>query len=200
LEKNPAGSLFIQAVDADIVREISVRRDPLARHFTGQRDHLPMSNVGRIQAFRRVPTDRPINAIDGRGGDLFRPIKYLSDVLGPLSTGFERRAVKLSDSVWNSGKSVGCQRQSSIQVPVGSAMKRYVQTNHRLAKTLKRSNVPVWSTTHWMGRVRAVGMIAEEFADAIEKLITASRTRGCRMGQLSPGSRKRPTHLREELP
>jgi hypothetical protein len=29
-----------------------------------------------------------------------------------------------------------------IQVLVGSAMKRYVQSNHRLAKTLKRSNVP----------------------------------------------------------
>jgi hypothetical protein len=29
-----------------------------------------------------------------------------------------------------------------IQVLVGSAMKRYVQTNHRLAKKFKRSNVP----------------------------------------------------------
>jgi hypothetical protein len=59
LEENPAGSLFFQAVDADIVHEIAVRRDALARHFTGQRNYLPMSKVGRIQAFRGVPTDRP---------------------------------------------------------------------------------------------------------------------------------------------
>jgi hypothetical protein len=146
------------AVDADIVHEIAVRCDPLARHLTGQRNYLPMSNVGRIQAFRRVQADRPINAIDGRGGDLFRPIKYLSDVLGQFSTGFERRAAKLSDPVWNSRMSVGCQRQSS-----NASSSRVRNETLRADQSPSCENTQAfqcssmvhdsleWSTTHWMG-------------------------------------------------
>jgi hypothetical protein len=57
-----------------------------------------------------------------------------------------------------------------------------------------------WSTTRWIGPFQAASMTAEEFADAIEKLITAARDEGLSDGVIIAGSRKPPTHCVRDFP